>query len=383
MNIVEPVKFLYAADLRLDSPLALGEGSDALAPRARDIAYEATRRLVDCALSRGVDFVLLRGELYDAHCGPEAFLFLAEQTTRLSDGGIACYILNEGAPLGAEWLAEFPSGVKWLRGAEPEDAGIAICANREFSLLLAPFLESVPPSPQGFSHNEGGPRGAWLVFLPSLPNGGEPEREFIELDTLRWEICEMDVTSIETEKNLAVSWRTLKEGFRVREPARRHVLLHLKLTGVVKDRSIFYGEDFVRDPGVLMKKLNSDEGTKENFVLVDSLSDDTISPSLILSPAADEPVAGENNASAREGSLRGACPLEADFWGEVAFFKSGMDLQVGLFDVLKERGILKHILATDAAPLLENMTEADMESLLREACDMAEYGLFKEAVSLK
>ena len=358
MDIIEPVKFLYATNLRLDKPLALGEAADALATRARAVAYEATQRLVDCALSRDVDFVLLRGELCDVHCGPKALLFLTEQTMRLSKAGIACYILNEGSALDAEWLAEFPNGVKWLHGDEG-NAGIVTCANRK--LPLAPILEIIPPQLQGLGMDENGPKGAWLV---SLSGDGEPKKEFIELSVLCWEHCEMDVTSIDTEEDLAVSWRNMKNDLREREPAGRPILLHLKLTGVVKEPSIFYGEDFVRNPEVLIKKLNAGENTQGNFVLVNSISDETSPPSSSMS-------------AAEIGTL------EADFWEEAALFKSGIDLRTGLFDILKERGILNHIIATDAASLLKSMTEADVELILREGCDMMNYEFFKTTAACK
>ena len=119
----------------------------------------------------------------------------------------------------------------------------------------------------------------------------------------------------------------------------------------------------MRDPRVLMKKLNADEAARKNFVMVDSLEDDTLSPA-------------PNPSSS--GNTKGANALEADFWEETAFFRSGIDLRVGLFDALKERSLLKHVLATEAAPFLENMTEAGVESLLKESCDAAVYGLFKD-----
>ena len=38
---------------------------------------------------------------------------------------------------------------------------------------------------------------------------------------------------------------------------------------------------------------------------------------------------------------------------------------------------MKHLLVADAAPLLESMTEAEVEVVLKEASDMAKSGLFK------
>ena len=116
-----------------------------------------------------------------------------------------------------------------------------------------------------------------------------------------------------------------------------------------------------------MKKLNADEITRGNFVLVDSLSDDALLPAL-----PDLPVSPESATLPVSAKT-----VEQGFWEEAAFFKSAIDLRVGLFEALKERGVLKRVLASDAAPLLENMTEADVESLLKESHDMALYGLFK------
>ena len=353
---MELVKFLYATDLRLDRPLALGEGAWGFAPRAGDVAYEATRRLIDCALSRGVEAVFLRGELCDARSGAKALLFLIEQTSRLSSAGIACHILNEGAAFDARWLAGFPPNVKWLQEAASMEAKLQEAALIEAALIEATPMEAMLRPLQGLNHDESGPHGAWLI---SLPDGvrKEPEREFIELDALRWERCEMDVTRIETEEDLVASWKAVKDGFRERERESvkdRPTLLHLKLTGAMSVPSVFYGEEFTRGPGNLMKKLNAEESARKNFILINSLSDETLSQSL---------------------SLAGADAYEADFWGEMTFFKSGIDLRVGLFEALKERGILKRLLATDAASALENITEADVESLLKESHNMAFDGL--------
>ncbi len=79
--------FLHAADLHLDSPL---RGLDPEAPpRIRDATRQALIRLVDTALERRVDFVLLAGDLYDGaqrdfRCGQ----FLLQQLGRLTRGKI-------------------------------------------------------------------------------------------------------------------------------------------------------------------------------------------------------------------------------------------------------------------------------------------------------
>ena len=87
---VKPVRFLHAADIHLDSPLA------GLAARAGDRAgtlVGATRRafdgLIRCAIERAVDFVIIAGDLYDGDWRDFATgLFLIEGMARLERAGI-------------------------------------------------------------------------------------------------------------------------------------------------------------------------------------------------------------------------------------------------------------------------------------------------------
>lgn len=78
--------FLHAADLHLDSPLrGLDAREGAPAERIRKASRIALERMVDAALERGVDFVLLAGDIYDTRPAFETYLFFHGQMARLSE----------------------------------------------------------------------------------------------------------------------------------------------------------------------------------------------------------------------------------------------------------------------------------------------------------
>jgi DNA repair exonuclease SbcCD nuclease subunit len=88
------MRFIHAADLHIDSPLrGLARYDGAPAERLRSATRRALERLVDLALERRVDFVLLAGDIYDRdwqdfHTG----LFFREQMVRLGRGGVRVFI---------------------------------------------------------------------------------------------------------------------------------------------------------------------------------------------------------------------------------------------------------------------------------------------------
>lgn len=118
------MRFLHAADVHLDSPLA------AVADRGGDLAdafVGATRRaltnLVDLALTERVDFVLFAGDLWDgdwkdAHAG----LFFARQTARLAQAGVPTLIVagnHDAAAANADKL-QWPDNVHFFAARKPE-----------------------------------------------------------------------------------------------------------------------------------------------------------------------------------------------------------------------------------------------------------------------
>ena len=85
-----PITFLHAADVHLDSPMRGLERYD-LAPvdRIRGATRRAFENLVNLAIERQVDFVLIAGDLYDGDwLDFQTGLHLGMQLGRLRDHGI-------------------------------------------------------------------------------------------------------------------------------------------------------------------------------------------------------------------------------------------------------------------------------------------------------
>lgn len=110
------VTVLHAADLHLGSPLRAVEAADAsLAERLHRATHEALDRVVSVALSRGVDLVVVAGDLYDrAARSVRANRALVGAFERLDDAGVPCFVAHGNHdPLGggAEKLP-FPPNVR-------------------------------------------------------------------------------------------------------------------------------------------------------------------------------------------------------------------------------------------------------------------------------
>jgi hypothetical protein len=306
-------------------------------PRLQGILFEALRRFVDCALEREAGFVLLTGRLCDASaCSIRTRFFLMEQMSRLSAAGIACYIEDDGAGFLFE---RFPL----LR---PLDEVLGT-----FPLLREAIAVS-PETLQGRGFEESGPHGAWWV---SLKADGTFEREFMELDALRLRVCEQDV-SAESRESLPVLLADLKERLRL-EANGRPTLLRLTLKGRPdggEERDEWKWTD-------LVELFNAGEDLKKNFVILDDTEKEN---------EAEEAEFFSNEEFFREGEDCGAeDDFISDFRFEVSSFMSQIDSRLALFDVLKERGLLKCVLANGAAAsFLEELSEADMGGIMRDAC---------------
>lgn len=118
------MRFIHAADIHLDSPLS------AVADRGGDLAdalVGATRRaltnMVDLAIDRRVDFVLLAGDLWDgdwkdAHTG----LFFVRQAVRLREAGIPVLAVagNHDAAAGLADKLPWPDNVHFFAHRKPQ-----------------------------------------------------------------------------------------------------------------------------------------------------------------------------------------------------------------------------------------------------------------------
>lgn len=117
------MRFLHAADIHLDSPLA------AVADRGGDLAdalVGATRRaltnMVDLAIDRQVDFVLLAGDLWDgdwkdAHAGQ----FFVRQAARLQAAGVPVLAVAGNHDAAAGLMSrDWPGNVHFFSARKPQ-----------------------------------------------------------------------------------------------------------------------------------------------------------------------------------------------------------------------------------------------------------------------
>lgn len=93
----EPFAFLHTGDLHLDTPFAglSGSAPEPIAERLRVATLRVWARIVDLALARQVDFVIVAGDVFEAETrsliAQPAF---ADGLVRLSDAGIATAVVT-------------------------------------------------------------------------------------------------------------------------------------------------------------------------------------------------------------------------------------------------------------------------------------------------
>ncbi len=117
-------RFLHAADIHLDSPLlGLRRYPDAPVDRVQSASRRAFARLVDLALDRKVDFVVIAGDLYDGdwkdfHTG----IFLVNQLARLEASRIPVVVIagNHDAQNHMTRSLRWPTNATQLSADRPE-----------------------------------------------------------------------------------------------------------------------------------------------------------------------------------------------------------------------------------------------------------------------
>ncbi len=133
---MQPLTFVHAADLHLDTPfLGLeGYGTD-LAQNLRDASLDAFDRLMELCLREKAAFLLLSGDLYDgAERGLRAQLRLEKGLRRLADAGIRTFIIhgNHDPELGRTAITAWPDMVHVFGpgevGVEPVELNGERCA---------------------------------------------------------------------------------------------------------------------------------------------------------------------------------------------------------------------------------------------------------------
>lgn len=118
------LRFLHGADLHLDTPFSgLSALEPAVADVLRDASLAAWDNLVELAITRRVDFVVLAGDIYDGEDrGVRAQLRLVRGLQKLSARNIPTFIIHGNHdPLGGySAIREWPALVRVFRGDQVE-----------------------------------------------------------------------------------------------------------------------------------------------------------------------------------------------------------------------------------------------------------------------
>lgn len=148
--------FIHAADIHLDSPLyKLDHYEGAPVEELRQATRRAFGNLVDLAIAKGVDFVLIAGDLYDGDWKDyNTGLFLVSQMSRLREVNIPAYIIagNHDAASKITKTLRLPDGVELLPSRKAttlllDKIGVAIHGQSFASPAVRENLSIAYPSP--------------------------------------------------------------------------------------------------------------------------------------------------------------------------------------------------------------------------------------------
>ena len=114
------IRFIHAADLHLDSPFAgLKNVPETILHKMKEAPFLAFRKLVDEAIVRKVDFILLAGDLYDGeNRSLRTQVRFRKEMERLQEHGIHVYAIHGNHDhLGGKWVAvDLPGNVHVFPG---------------------------------------------------------------------------------------------------------------------------------------------------------------------------------------------------------------------------------------------------------------------------
>jgi DNA repair exonuclease SbcCD nuclease subunit len=131
------VKFIHAADLHLDAPFqGLGAEDERVGQELAEATYVAWTRIVDEAIRREVDFVLVAGDLYNAaDRSLRSQMRVREQAQRLDEAGIGLFVVHGNHDPLDGWSAglELPASAIVFQGGSTQRAvavedGDFVCA---------------------------------------------------------------------------------------------------------------------------------------------------------------------------------------------------------------------------------------------------------------
>ena len=150
------ISFIHAADIHLDSPLkGLERYENAPVERIRGATRRAFTRLIDLAIAKAVDFVLISGDLYDGDWRDyNTGLFLVQQLRRLRDSRIPVFLIagNHDAANKMTRSLPLPENVHFLDHNRPqtvhlEELGVAIHGQSFAKAAITENLAAAYPSP--------------------------------------------------------------------------------------------------------------------------------------------------------------------------------------------------------------------------------------------
>jgi exonuclease SbcD len=118
------VRFVHAADLHLDAPFqGIAADDERIGRELAEATYEAWRRVVDLAIAREVDFVVLAGDAYNSSDRSlRAQLRFREQVTRLDVASIPVVLVQGNHDPASGWSAglRLPASVRVLSSTAVE-----------------------------------------------------------------------------------------------------------------------------------------------------------------------------------------------------------------------------------------------------------------------
>lgn len=154
------MKFIHCADVHLDTPLqGLAGYPGAPVDEIRNATRRAFERVVDAAISKRVDFIIIAGDLYDTGLKSfESALFFNKVMVRLKEADIDVYLVHGNHDAASKLIKQLrpPQNVKVFRASEPqtlknEDLKVAI-HGQSFATpeITEDLAEKYPPAVPNF-----------------------------------------------------------------------------------------------------------------------------------------------------------------------------------------------------------------------------------------
>lgn len=124
----EPLRYIHAANLNLDSPLAsIGECDQTIREIVQEATFDSYRNIVALCIEHHVDFLLLAGNCFvESACSLQARLGLLDGFERLEEAGIRVFVLPGDSDPPAAWRAIPRLGDNITVFYETSDAPVAV-----------------------------------------------------------------------------------------------------------------------------------------------------------------------------------------------------------------------------------------------------------------